>query len=105
MRWYHFVAWFFGGAFLCNAVPHFVMGVTGQAFQSPFAHPPGIGLSSATTNTLWGFANLVVGYLLTARVGRFEWRRTSHVAVFALGALLMAYGLAHHFGEFHGGRI
>jgi hypothetical protein len=22
MRWYHYVAYFFGGAFLANAVPH-----------------------------------------------------------------------------------
>jgi len=27
MRWYHYVAWFFGAAFLTNAIPHFVMGV------------------------------------------------------------------------------
>ncbi len=45
MRWYHYVAYFFGGAFLANAVPHFVNGVSGQPFQSPFAHPPGEGLS------------------------------------------------------------
>lgn len=30
MRWYHYVAYFFGGAFLANAVPHFVTGITGH---------------------------------------------------------------------------
>jgi len=30
MRWYFLVAYFFGGAFLVNAVPHFVNGVSGQ---------------------------------------------------------------------------
>jgi hypothetical protein len=34
MRWYFFVAYFFGGAFLVNAVPHFVNGVSGHR-QNP----------------------------------------------------------------------
>jgi hypothetical protein len=29
MRWYQDVAWFFAGAFVCHAVPHFVIGVRG----------------------------------------------------------------------------
>ena len=39
--------YFFAGAFTGNALPHFVSGVTGRAFQSPFARPPGKGLSSS----------------------------------------------------------
>ncbi len=42
MRWYHYLAYFFGGAFLVNAIPHIVMGISGQPFQSPFATPPGL---------------------------------------------------------------
>ncbi len=103
MRWYVHVAYFFGGAFLANAVPHFVNGVLGNAFQSPFAHPPGEGLSSALVNVLWGFANLVVGYLLLARVGRFDVRRSRHVVVAGAGALAMAIMLARAFGRLHGG--
>ena len=48
MRWYHYVAYFFGGAFLANALPHLGNGISGRAFQSPFASPPGVGLSSST---------------------------------------------------------
>src|SRR5271168_5157638 len=48
MRWYHYLAYFFGGAFLANTVPHYVNGISGNAFQSPFASPPGEGLSSST---------------------------------------------------------
>jgi hypothetical protein len=54
MRWNHYISYFFGGAFLTNAIPHFMMGVTGHPFQSPFATPPGEGLSSAMVNVLWG---------------------------------------------------
>jgi len=103
MRWYHYVAYFFGGAFLANAVPHFVSGVTGHPFQSPFASPPGEGLSSATVNVLWGSFNFAMAYLLLCRVGKFDLRRTSHALVAGLGALLMAVMLAHAFGRFYQG--
>ena len=103
MRWYHDIAYFFGGAFLVYAIPHFVSGVAGHPFQSPFATPPGEGLSSALVNVLWGFANLVIAYLLLAWAGVFEIRRWRHVLVAATGGLAMALMLAHSFGRFYGG--
>jgi hypothetical protein len=103
MPWYHYVAYFFGGAFLCNAVPHFVSGTMGRAFQSPFAKPPGEGLSSSTVNVLWGAFNIAVGYLLICQVGDFDLRSPIEVSVAGLGALLMAVMLARSFGRFHGG--
>ena len=103
MRWYHYVAWFFGGAFLANTLPHLINGMSGNAFQSPFASPPGQGLSSSTVNVLWGFFNLLVAYLLTCRVGSFNLRKTPHVLVFGAGFLLMTLMLARAFGRFHGG--
>ena len=102
-RWYHVLSYFFGGAFLANAVPHFVAGISGSPFQSPFASPPGEGLSPAIVNVLWGFFNLAVGYLLVVRVGRFELRRTGQVLALAAGVLLMAVMLARTFGRLHGG--
>ncbi|WP_448097803.1 hypothetical protein [Luteibacter yeojuensis] len=104
MEWLHLVSYFFGGAFLANAVPHFVSGMMGKAFQSPFAKPPGQGLSSSTVNVLWGFFNIVVGYVLACRVGDFGLKITSDV--FALGLGILAIGLfsARHFGRFNGGR-
>jgi hypothetical protein len=104
-RWYHFIAYFFGGAFLANTIPHLVSGISGSAFQSPFASPPGQGLSSSTVNVLWGMFNLVVAYVLLARVGRFELRQTRHVVVLGLGALLMALMLARAFGRLHAGNL
>lgn len=103
MPWYHYVAYYFGGAFLTNAIPHFVNGVSGNPMQSPFSTPPGEGLSSALVNVLWGFSNLVVGYVLVCKVGTFELRRLRHIAVFGLGVLIMAIMLARAFGRFHGG--
>jgi hypothetical protein len=103
MRWYHSIAYFFGGAFLANSLPHFINGISGNAFQSPFASPPGVGLSSATVNVLWGFFNLAIGYLLVCRVGSFNLRKTQHVLVLGAGILLMSLMLARAFGRFHGG--
>jgi hypothetical protein len=103
MMWLHDLSYFFGGAFLTNAVPHFVSGVMGRPFQSPFAKPPGEGLSSSTVNVLWGFFNLVVGYLLIGRVGEFDARSMEHVTAVGLGVLFMALITARLFGRFHGG--
>jgi len=103
MRWYHYPSYFFGGAFLANAIPHFVNGISGRAYQSPFANPPGVGLSSALVNVLWGFSNLVIAYLLLAKVGSFELRRPRHALVAGLGALAMSVMLARAFGKFYGG--
>ena len=100
-RWYHLVSYFFGGAFLANTVPHFVAGISGSPFQSPFASPPGEGLSSATVNVLWGLFNLVVGYLLVVRVGRFDLRRTLHTEFLGLRHSRAAVRLAPIDGDNH----
>jgi hypothetical protein len=103
MDWLHLISYLFGGFFLCNAIPHFVSGVMGRPFQSPFANPPGEGLSSSTVNVVWGFFNLAVAYVLICRVGDFNLRSTAHVAALGLGFLLMGLVGARLFGRFHGG--
>jgi hypothetical protein len=105
MEWLYYVSYFFAGAFLTNAIPHFVSGVMGSPFQSPFAKPPGKGLSSSSVNVLWGFLNLVIGYVLICRVGHFNLRGADHIGILGLGALVMGLILARIFGELHGGNI
>ncbi len=103
MPWYYYVSYFFGGAFLANAIPHFVSGTMGQAFQSPFAKPPGEGLSSSTVNVLWGAFNIAISYVLLCQVGHFDLHFPADVIFAGLGALLMAVVSARAFGRFHGG--
>jgi hypothetical protein len=103
MQGTHYAAYFFAGAFLTNAVPHWVSGLMGRPFQSPFAKPPGEGLSTSTVNVLWGFFNLVIGYLLLCRVGNFDLHSNPHILVFGLGSLLMGIMSASRFGRFNGG--
>jgi len=101
MSWYFFVAYFFGGVFLVNAVPHFVSGACGRSFPSPFSSPPGKGKSSPMLNVLWGTFNFVIGYLLVCRVGDFRLRRTPDVVMLGAGGLVMAIMLASHFGSLY----
>jgi hypothetical protein len=103
MPWLSLLAYFVGGVFLANAIPHVVSGVTGRPFQSPFAKPRGEGLSSSTVNVVWGFFNLVIGYVLVCRVGDFDFRNMADVAAFGAGAFLIAMFLARQFGRFNGG--
>jgi len=103
MNWLWLVSYFFGGAFAANAIPHFVSGAMGRPFQSPFAKPPGQGLSSSTVNVVWGFFNAAIAYLLIAHVGVFDPRTTSNVLALGLGALFITLFSARHFGQFHGG--
>jgi hypothetical protein len=94
-----YIAYFFAGAFLVNAIPHFVSGVCGRPFPSPFASPPGRGNSSPLVNVLWGAFNAIVGYLLICRVGEFHIRRLPEVIVLGAGGLVMALMLARTFGS------
>lgn len=64
IKWYHYVANFFAGMVLANVVPHYVNGISGNPFPSPFGDPPGLGISSPLSNVLWGSLNIVIGYLL-----------------------------------------
>jgi hypothetical protein len=104
MAWYFYLLEFLGGAFLANGVPHFVQGISGAPFQSPFAKPPGVGESSPLSNVLWGFGNLLAGLLLL----HFFWPREGAALAgwiaFGAGALVMAIQLSVHFGKVRSGR-
>lgn len=49
------------GALLCNCIPHLAAGLRGEAFPTPFATPPGKGLSPPVINFVWGAGNLLLG--------------------------------------------
>jgi hypothetical protein len=104
MPWYVYVAYFFGGAFSVNAVPHFVSGVMGRAFPSPFAKPPGKGMSSPVVNVLWGTFNAIIGYLLVFRVGYSAVHDGQSLAIVGVGGLAMGLMLANAFGQVFAGK-
>lgn len=103
MPWHDVVALFFGGAFLANFVPHFVAGISGRPFFSPFATPPFRGLSSPVVNVLWGLFNLALAYVLLVVVGNFEPQRVAHVANSAAGFALASVAVARSLARLQGG--
>ena len=99
MPWYSYVLEFVSGLLLTNGVPHFVQGVSGHRFQSPFASPPGVGESSPLSNALWGFANLALGFSL---LWFFRAQGPEAAVGWILagsGVLLAAVMLSIHFGK------
>jgi hypothetical protein len=97
MPWYFYVFEFVSGLLLTNGVPHFVQGVSGQRFQSPFGYPPGVGESSPLSNALWGFANLAVGLILLWFFAPSD--SAAGWILVALGVLLAAVWLSTYFGR------
>jgi hypothetical protein len=91
---------FFAGAFLANLVPHFVKGICGDRFPTPFATPRGIGLSSPLVNVVWGLANLVAGFFLF-RAGKVGSGALGSAAVFFAGFALLSVLMAPHFAHKH----
>lgn len=98
MRWYNYIADFFAGAFLANVVPHFVHGISGDRFPTPFAKPPGKGLSSPTLNVIWALINLFVGYVLY-RVGRVSMESYPALVVFFAGITTLGIILSIRFSD------
>jgi hypothetical protein len=100
VTWYDYIASFFAGMFLTNVVPHFVYGISGDRFPTPFARPPGKGLSSPTVNVVWALFNLVVGYILF-RVAKVSNGGTSAIIVFFAGMVAISIMLSVRFSKKH----
>jgi hypothetical protein len=61
--WWTWIVAVFTSAFLVNGVPHFVHGVSGKRFPTPFSGGAGT-LDGPQRNVFWGGGNLIVGGLL-----------------------------------------
>jgi len=100
MNWHHYLACFFAGMFLANVVPHYVHGISGDRFPTPFAKPPGKGLSSPTVNVVWALFNMVVGYLLF-RAGKVSSGGDLGLALFFAGIVAISIMLSVNFANKH----
>ncbi len=98
MKWYHYLAAFFAGIFLANAVPHYVNGISGNWFPSPFGNPPGFGKSSPLTNVLWVSFNLFLGYSLL-RYSRLSTNNKFSLWVLFFGVICMGILLSTNFPQ------
>ena len=99
MAWYAYLAYFAAGALLANGVPHFVNGISGKRFQSPFAWPPGVGESPPLVNVIWGLANFAGSFALIFGVGYFRFGLNRAAIMVGLGALAISALLSVYFGR------
>ncbi|MGD0759729.1 MAG: hypothetical protein ABR921_12555 [Candidatus Sulfotelmatobacter sp.] len=98
VSWYDYIACFFAGMFLANVVPHFVHGISGDRFPTPFASPPGKGLSSPTVNVVWALFNLVAGYILF-RVGKISSGESLALIIFFAGIAFISIMMSVRFSN------
>ena len=97
MTWYVYIAHFFGGAFLANALPHLSAGIAGQPLPSPFASPPFKGLSSPRVNVAWALANLAFAYLLLLRIEPVDLQNLADAVAAFLGFAVMSFQCSRSF--------
>lgn len=97
MKWYHYIFCLLGGAFIANFFPHFVNGISGAPFPTPFANPPPpVGMSPPIVNVAWALGNFVAGFLLT-KIGKFSLVNRPALIVWAVGFAAMSLMLANVF--------
>lgn len=77
-----------------------VKGVCGDRFPTPFAKPPGKGLSSPTVNVAWGLFNLVIGYALFS-LAQISSNDIASVAAFFAGIAVISIMVSKHFAKKH----
>lgn len=91
------------GVLTANGLPHFMQGICGNRFQTPFASPPTIGESSPLVNVLWGAANFAVAGALFLYMN-LSLASHDHTAPLLAGALLCAIILSIQFGKVRNGQ-
>jgi hypothetical protein len=84
-----------------NALPHFLSGITGRRFPTPFANPPIFGESSPVVNVLWGAVNFGVSSLIAYKTPSFMALDSTLVATLVVGVLATALPLSWHFGRLY----
>ena len=97
IRWWHYLVAIPATAFSVNGIPHFIHGVSGKQFPTPFSGGAGT-LDGAVRNVFWGAGNLIVGgvllWLIWPVIGELPLIAELVVLAVAFAALL-GYLMAH----------
>lgn len=99
MPWIAYIVHFIAAAFLTNGIPHFVNGVSGHAFRTPFVRMSGSKLSSPEVNVIWGWLNFLIAFLLFANIGPLYIGTPGDTIFVAAGMLVMGVILARIFSS------
>jgi hypothetical protein len=93
---------FFVAMFFINALPHFINGLSGRPFPSPFASPPGKGESPALLNIVWACINFAIAGLLISQCQDSFAINQEKLTGLISGAILTAIMLSWWFGKIYG---
>lgn len=100
ITFFNYIAYLVAGALLTNGVPHFVQGISGGKFPTPFARFYGRKESPALVNVIWGWLNFAVGAALLHHFTPVRIPAPIEPCVTAsIGALAMAVYLAWRFAQ------
>ena len=88
------ILWFLVGVFFANGIPHFVHGISGRKFPTPFAKPPGKGLSPSVVNVLWGLFNFLIAGILFAIAGDLAFGLNAGFIGLVIGFAITSIGLS-----------
>ncbi len=97
-RWYHYIYAFIAGGIFVNFLPHFINGISGKPFPSPFSDPPGVGVSSPLSNIVWAAINFLIAYAFV-HFGKLSQRSRNITIAYIAGGFSMAFYLANYFGN------
>ncbi len=101
MPWIAYLVHFIAAAFLTNGLPHFVSGVSGRPFRTPFVRLGSARLSSPVTNVIWGWFNFLIAFLLFANIGPLYIGTPGDTVFVAAGMLVTGVLLARIFERDH----
>ncbi len=87
------------GIFITNGIPHFVNGISGKQFHSPFAKPPGKGKSSPLSNVIWGLINFLIGFILINFIDQLKIGINLNFILFMLGVIFVSINLSRFFNH------
>ena len=93
MKWYHYLAAFFSGVSLTHAVPHFIHGISGDFFPTPFANPPFLGPSHPLVNVLCADVLILIGYILL-RISKTSPENKFSIIILFLGIVITSIRLS-----------
>jgi hypothetical protein len=93
-----YIAHFIAAAILTNGIPHFISGVCGRPFRTPFVRMTGEATSPPVVNVVWGWANFLVAFVIFANIGPLYIGTPGDTIFVAAGMLIMGVILATIFG-------
>lgn len=97
LNWYVYFANFFAGVFFAMGIPHFIQGISGNRFRTPFSTTK--EKSSPVINVVWGLVSFLIGWALLFGVGNFVLGFNRSAWVLALGGVIMSVVLALVYGR------